>query len=400
MTAFASPLRLRSRDGREPGRKVTWLELFFDLVFVAAVAQVGEPLAHDYSVAGLGRYAFLFFLIWWAWHGHTLFATRFDTDDVLQRGLTLVQMFAAAAMAVNAKQDLGSRDSAGFAAAYAVMRFVLVAQYLRARRIGESRVLTTTYAAGFGLAATLWLVSAAVPPPVRFWLWGLALAIDFATPLLTSRHLARVPPDGAHLPERFGLFTIILIGEAMVGIMRGMESQEAWPPSAVAAVFLSMVTVFAMWWWYFDGARGAEERSVRTPADTRRFHVWTYAHLPLYLGIAVTGVGLAHAITVAATGHLRPSEAAILCGAVALTMTGIASVAGPGAANAHSRPSAATLRVHYALAAVTALFGGLAGLLPPAWVVISLSALCLVQLAVAMDLSGRIPFSAAASEAT
>ena len=77
------------------------------------------PLATDYSVAGLLRYGFLFLLIWWAWNGHSTFSTRFDTDDVVQRVLTLVQIFVVAVMAVNAKDALDSRSSAGFAAAYA-----------------------------------------------------------------------------------------------------------------------------------------------------------------------------------------------------------------------------------------------------------------------------------------
>src|SRR5215470_15337971 len=154
------------------GRKVTWLELFFDLIFVAAVAQVAEPLRHDYSLAELIRFTPLFVLIWWAWTGHTLFSTRFDTDDGAQRGLTFLQIFAVAAMAANAKDALDSRSSAGFAAAYAAVRLVLVAQYIRARQIADARRLTATYIAGHGTAAVLWLVSAVVPPPARFWIWS------------------------------------------------------------------------------------------------------------------------------------------------------------------------------------------------------------------------------------
>ena len=99
LASLAKPLQLRSREGHEPGRKVTWLELFFDLVFVAAVSQVATPLGHDYSFAAFGRLVLLFVLIWWAWHGHTTYATRFDSDDVVQRVLTLLQMFAAIVMA-------------------------------------------------------------------------------------------------------------------------------------------------------------------------------------------------------------------------------------------------------------------------------------------------------------
>src|SRR5690348_12377008 len=85
-------------------RRASWLELFFDLIFVAAVSQVGIPLGEDYTIHGLVRYSLMFLLIWWAWFGHTMYSTRFDADDVVHRLLTLVQIFAAAAMAANAKQ--------------------------------------------------------------------------------------------------------------------------------------------------------------------------------------------------------------------------------------------------------------------------------------------------------
>lgn len=326
MIALARPIRLRSEAGAEPGRKVTWLELFFDLVFVAAVSQVGAPLGVDYSLPSLGRFAVLFVLIWWAWYGHTNYATRFDTDDVAHRALTLLQMFAVAAMAVNAKDALGSRDSAGFAAAYAVMRLLLVAALARARRVPEAGAFARAYATGFGAAAALWLVSALTPPPARFYLWALALAIDLATPLLASRHTVATPPDAAHLPERIGLFTIILLGDAMVGVMRGMESQAAWTPDAALSAFLGMVVVFLMWWAYFDGANAAAERHVRDARDVRQFHAWTYAHLPLYVGIVVAGVGIHHTIAVATVGHLHAAEAWILCGALALVMATLATM--------------------------------------------------------------------------
>ena len=185
------PLHLRSADGLEAGRRVTWRELLFDLVFVAAVAQVGTHLRDDYSVAGAARFTVFFVLIWWAWLGHATYCTRFDTDDVTQRALTGLQMFLAIVMAINATGALDSRDSAGFAAAYSVMRFVLVAQYWRARRVAQARSLTARLASGCAAAAALWLASAFRAPPLRPWLWGFALAVDFTTrhsrPLLLAR---------------------------------------------------------------------------------------------------------------------------------------------------------------------------------------------------------------------
>jgi low temperature requirement protein LtrA len=310
-------VRLRTEGGMEPGRRVTWLELFFDLVFVAAVAQVGTHLRDDYSSAGLLRFSLLFVLIWWAWLGHTSFSTRFDTDDLVQRGLTWLQMFLVAVMAINSTGALDSRDSAGFAAAYSIMRLVLVAQYLRAWHIRRARPLITRYAASCGVAAALWLTSALVPAPLRFWLWALALAIDVVTPLVTTRHMVDVPHDAAHLPERYGLFTIILMGESMVAVMTGMAHQEYWSIRAAASAVFGMGLIVTVWWCYFDVVDAAGEHMVRARRDAVRFQAWSYGHLPLYLGIAVTGVGLEHVIAKVTKEPLHTSEAVILGGAVA-----------------------------------------------------------------------------------
>jgi low temperature requirement protein LtrA len=317
MARLVAPLRVRSTG--ETGRKVTWLELFFDLIFVAAVSQVAAPLRNDFTLAGLVRFTPLFVLIWWAWTGHTVFSTRFDSDDGIQRGLTLLQIFAVAAMAANAKDALASRSSAGFAAAYAVVRIVLVAQYGRARQVREARPLTTTYVVGHGSAALLWLISALVAPPVRFWLWAVAFAIDLGTPWLAVRHSVRIPPDAAHLPERFGLFTLILLGESVVAVMQGMESQDDWTPVAAVSAFAAMAVCFAVWWWYFDAADAAGEQPVRTRRDAIRFHVWSYAHFPLYLGIVVGGVGMQRVVS-AASRYAVPTDQRVILAIASATV--------------------------------------------------------------------------------
>lgn len=373
------PLRLRSEHGLEAGRRVTWLELFFDVVFVAAVSQVGTHLRDDYSLAGLLRFSFLFVLIWWAWLGHTTFSTRFDTDDVVQRGLTWLQMFLVAVMAINATGALDSRDSAGFAAAYSVMRFILVAQYLRARRVRQARALTTRYAVSGGIAAALWLVSALVPAPTRFWIWALALAIDTLTPLLTTAHLIRVPHDAAHLPERYGLFSIILLGESMVAVMTGMSQQESWSLDAAASAIFGMAFVFAIWWWYFDGVEAVGARMVRSTRDAVRFHVWTYAHLPLYLGIAVAGVGVEHVIVTATTAPLHAAEGWILCASVATLMTAIIVI---DATRHCSRTgnNFAHAAIPAALTALTLLLGTISTRVMPSTLVAALTVLSAGQL--------------------
>jgi low temperature requirement protein LtrA len=373
------PPRLRSDHGLEAGRRVTWLELFFDLVFVAAVAQVGTHLRDDYSLGGLLRFSFLFVLIWWAWLGHTTFSTRFDTDDLVQRTLTWLQMFLVAVMATNATAALDSRDAAGFAAAYSVMRFILVAQYLRARRVRQARALTTRYAISGAGAASLWLASALVPAPERFWIWALALAIDVLTPLVTTSHLLSVPHHAAHLPERYGLFSIILLGESMVAVMTGMGQQEYWSVGAASSAILGMALVFVIWWWYFDGVEAVGERMVRSTRDAVRFHVWSYAHLPLYLAIAVTGVGVEHVIVTATSAPLLATEGWILCAAAATMMAAITVIDGTRD-RIRVRKNLTGAAVPPAFTIVTLLLGTIATSVMPSVLIAAVTLLGAVQL--------------------
>lgn len=298
-------------------RKVTWAELFFDLVFVAAVSQVGTPLASHYTFGELMRYAFLLLVIWWAWHGYAVYATRFDTDDAPQRAATFLQMIAVIFMAANAEAGLDSVSSAGFAAAYAVMRLVLVAQYLRAARQPGARRLAMDYAMGFGMAAVVWLCSSLAPPPWRYALWGVALALDLGTAIVASRHTLSRPPHAAHLPERFGLFTLILLGEAIVAVMKGVQAQPDWTWPAAATALSGITLVCGFWWGYFEGAAAASHRHVTCRADCRSLELWSWAHLPLFLGVALAGVGVEHAVRMGGWHRLHGEEPWLVVAALA-----------------------------------------------------------------------------------
>jgi low temperature requirement protein LtrA len=115
----------------------------------------------------------------------------------------------------------------------------------------------------------LWIISALLEVPERYWVWALALAVDFLTPWLAVKHSMKFPPDGTHFPERFGLFTIILLGEFVAAVMRGIESQEYWSFSAAATAFSSMAFAFVLRWWYLDVGQSA--LSVTFGANAMRF---------------------------------------------------------------------------------------------------------------------------------
>ncbi len=358
-------------------RRVTWMELFFDLIFAAAVAQVGTPLSMSYTPGGLGRYVLFLVLIWLAWSGHTLYCTRFDTDDLIQRLLVLVQSFIAAVMAANAKEALDSTASAGFGAAFAGMRIILAAQYLRAHGVQETKTLTARFAAGYGTSAIIWILSSVSPLPFRYLLWSAGLAVDLATPWFARRHALRHPPDAAHYPERFGLFTIILLGEFVAAVMRGIESQDYWSIPAATAAFTSMGFGFLIWWWYFDGAQGAAERHVKTRRDAALFHVWTYTHLPLFVGIGIAGVGFHHAISVAPGAPMEHREVLVLTAGVAIMM--LALIAIGATAERRSR----YIRFQNLVLGVTVLAGVVCQRAPAVVVVLSLTLLAAIQTALA-----------------
>src|SRR4028118_624725 len=177
------PPRLRVGQDLEEERRATWLELFYDLVFVVAIAEVAHKLHGEVSLLGFVSFVALFVPIWLCWLGATFYATRFDTDDLGHRLLTLLQMALIAALAVNVHHGL-EESSVGFALCYAAVRSILIIQYLVAGyHVPPARPLTTWYTRGFGISVTLWLVSVFVPVPWRFGLWALGLIIDLCTPL-------------------------------------------------------------------------------------------------------------------------------------------------------------------------------------------------------------------------
>jgi low temperature requirement protein LtrA len=365
-------------DACDEQRRVTWAELFYDLVFVAAVAQVGAVLAHDYSLAGLGRYALMLAVIWWAWNGYAMYATRFVAGDRADQSLTGLQMVAVIFLAANADGTLDSVSTAGFFAAYAVMRLGLVLQYLRTVSIPAARALALESAAGIGTAAAVWLVSAATPAPWRYTVWSVAAAIEIVAAVRAARFVPALPPNAHHLPERFGLFTLILIGESIIAIMKGIQSQPEWSLAAASAAFLGIGLIFSLWWWYFDGAAAAAHRPVRGRADVRRFTIWNYVHLPAYLGLAATSVGIEHIVRAGGRVPLHGAEAWILCGAAAAVMLALVVLT-------DLRGWQSSLRLprrQLALALSPLALPPVATVISPSLLVAALAGVCAVQIAI------------------
>lgn len=319
MRSILRPPRLWvGATAEEKPRHATWLELFYDLVFVVAISQLAHKLSGDVSLSGFISFMALFVPLWWAWIGTTFYANRFDSDDLIRRLLMGLQMLAIAALAVNVHHGLGS-TSGGFALAYVASRLMLILEYLWAGwHIREARKLTFGFAIGFSIGAGLWLISIFVPVPLRFVLWAVGLAVDFITPMMLTSVLNRFPPHPEHLPERFGLFTIIVLGEAIIAVVNGVAEMD-WDTASTWSAIAGFITAFTLWWIYFENVSGSVLETYRDAGKTAPQLTWLYIHLPLVVGIAAMGVGVEHVIERA--GHIEMMNAPerwLLCGSIAL----------------------------------------------------------------------------------
>ncbi len=316
---------LRSNDDQDIERHADWLELLFDLIFVAAISQLATNLSGNYSALTFLESIPLFFAIWWGWCGHTFYLDRFGTDDILNRIITMGQMVVVAYLAISVKDALTTTGSE-FAISYAVLRFILVAEYIRiGRLIPAAKPLTRRYSIGFGIAAVIWLLSAFVPVPLRFIFWGIALFVDFLVPFTAGDIHITFPIHPTHLPERFGLFTIIVIGEAIVSVVFAISNVGLGIYTGLIGL-MGLIISFSIWWGYFEEAGGAEARVQKRGDQIGKYQLWLYSHFPLIIGIVGMAAGLRHIINLPFGSELSGSDAWILCISLSISLLSLSLI--------------------------------------------------------------------------
>ena len=322
MTGFArlmEPPRLRTcgRDV-EDQRRATWLELFFDLVFVAAVGQLANSLSAEPTPARFFEFLGLFVAVWWAWMGFTFYANRFDTDDLPYRLLMLCAMFGVAVLATTIPSVFRGATE-GFPLAYIAVRLVLVALYARAsRHVPEARTLTRTLLSLFSLAIVIWAVSLAFDRPWVYVLWGIALCIELVAPIRGWRSIRDAPVDRRHLPERFGLLTLIVLGESVLAVVFGV-STVSWGAGSAVAAAMGFLVAAALWWIYF----GFLDEGALTSRGIFGGLTYTYMNYFVVVGLTALGAGVKLAILAAGGDHHYDHTSWVLSAGLALTMFGL-----------------------------------------------------------------------------
>lgn len=333
---------VRPRDPHEPGRVATPLELLFDLVFVVAVASNAAELHHGLAEGHLDAvlgYVLTFFAIWWAWMNYTWFASAYGTDDVVFRLLTFTIMAGALCLAAGVPGLFADGNDPLVVFGYAVMRFGMVLLWLRvARGHPERRATALWYAGGIALVQVLWIGRLAVPEGWAVPTFLVLVLAELAVPLLAEARHSYTPFHPHHIAERYGLMTIIVLGEVILSAAMAIqgaivtadaptEGGTAGHSVRVAAagggggatwevvcLVVGGLLVFSLWWLYFS------REQVGLVESGQLTWVFGYAHYLVFAGIAAVGACLAAAVDVVSGGADAGPRTVTVALAVAITV--------------------------------------------------------------------------------
>jgi low temperature requirement protein LtrA len=295
--------RMTARDTREEHRASSPLELLFDLTFVVAIALVAAQLAHGieggHVLEELGPYLMVFFAIWWAWMNFTWFASAYDTDDVPYRVLVLLQMAGVLVLAAGVPSAFDDQDFTAVTVGYLIMRVGLVALWIRAGvQHPAGRATAFRYAAGITVVQAMWVTRLAFGDAAPWWLFLVCAVADLGVPLWAER-TGTTAWHPHHIAERYGLFTIIVLGESVLAATTGVQASLAGGGLSLDLVMIAvsgLVVLFALWWLYFsepagDGLEGHRDLS----------YLWGYGHFAIFAALGALGAGLE--VAVESAGH-------------------------------------------------------------------------------------------------
>lgn len=288
---------MRARDIEEEHRASTPLELLFDLTFVVSIASLVKQLTHAIEVGHAGEaivpFLMVFFAIWWAWNQFTWLASAYDTDDTLYRLFTMVQMGGVLVLAAGVPSAFDDGNFTAITIGYLVMRLGLLGTLLRAIKDDpETRATAARYATGIAVLQVGWLLRLLLPDEFAVASFVI-LAIGELCVSPWADRASQLSWHPHHVAERYGLFTIILLGESVLAVTVAVQEslKSALSPELLTAAIAGLVLLFTLWWLYFSepAAEGLVSRRERS-------HLWSYGHYFLYAALAAVGAGLEVAV--------------------------------------------------------------------------------------------------------
>jgi low temperature requirement protein LtrA len=290
------------RDTTE-ARASSHLELFFDLTFVVGVSRASAALHHelvaDRVAHGVVGFMAAFFAVWWAWMNFTWFASAHDSDDVAYRILVLVQMAGVVVLAAGLTRAVEDRQYGVATIGYAIMRSGLVLAWLRvARDQPESRTRALRYSGGMAALQILWLLRLATPDAFTVATFIPLGVAELLVPVWAEKAAVRPMFNPLHIEDRYGCFTLIVLGESILSATTGFQTQldkGGLSADLLAVGVGGLVLAFAIWWLYFD------HPGHLAPTPQQAFR-WAYGHVVIFLALAATGAGISVAAEAAVGG--------------------------------------------------------------------------------------------------
>ena len=275
-------------------KRANWLELLFDLIFVYAVSKATHILAHAHAGhIGLGQYitfVLVMIPIWWTWTGHTLYSTRFDTEDRTHRLLTLATMLAVVFWTTFINADFDPYYH-GYLFFYILIRLILIVMYWATARSNSIAIpIARRLSTGFLLGLTVASLSLLFEPTYRYLVLYLGIGIEILTPLVSRKVLKAIPVKSHHLPERYGLLTIILFGESVIMLATSLSGEQL-NVAMVTAAIAGFILMASLWWLYFD----LMDNDVLGQELGTGQHI-IYGHLFIYIGLSSIAVYISFAI--------------------------------------------------------------------------------------------------------
>ena len=296
-------VQMTGRDPHQPHRTATTLELLYDLTFVVAFGAAGNEAAHFFAEGhwrtGLIGFSFAMFAVIWAWIQNTWFASAFDNDDWIYRLLTMVQMVGVLVLALGLPTmfesiDHGEHvDNGVMVLGYVIMRAGLITLWLRVTRHDHDRRRSAaTYVVALTIAQIGWigLLLADASIGAMFSVAAVLVVIELAGPFIAERRMGSTPWHAHHVAERYGLLTIIALGEVILGTVAALDAvirAEGWTVDTALVGLAGVGMAFGMWWMYF-----VIPSAELLHRHRERSFGWGYGHLPLFASIAATGAGL------------------------------------------------------------------------------------------------------------
>ncbi|MEO1164085.1 MAG: low temperature requirement protein A [Chloroflexota bacterium] len=268
-------------------RTIGWLELFYDLVYVASLIQVGNFLSDNLTFLGFGQFLVLMFVLWWSWGGETLYQNRYVADDIWHRILVFIQMFGVATMGLSVSGAFGDL-SVQFAIGYILVRVMTILMYVRTYfSHPESQSYAMRYMVGFGVGVAIWIISIFLPTDIQWIAWLVAIifeALWWARPVLVDE-IENWGPDDHHMLERFGIFTIIVLGEAFVKVLDDAQGTALGLEQIIFGI-VGLVVLYTLWWLYFSDAADR----LYDGTSNLKLSSWSWGHFLLATSLVAYGV--------------------------------------------------------------------------------------------------------------